>query len=75
MFLDAGVIHAYTSGFGVEVMASSDNVVRAGLTPKYVDVPELLAITNFTPIPPPLWGPSEARDGRCVSILRFRSSS
>jgi mannose-6-phosphate isomerase len=63
MFLDAGVIHAYTSGFGVEVMASSDNVVRAGLTPKHVDVPELLAITNFTPIPPPLWGASEVGGG------------
>ncbi|MFC7493232.1 MULTISPECIES: mannose-6-phosphate isomerase, class I [unclassified Nocardioides] len=57
MFLDAGVIHAYTSGFGVEVMASSDNVLRAGLTPKHVDVPELLQVTNFTPIPPPLWQP------------------
>lgn len=60
MFLDAGVIHSYTSGFGVEVMASSDNVVRAGLTPKHVDVPELLSITNFTPIPPPLWEPAAA---------------
>ena len=34
MFLDAGVVHAYSSGFGVEIMASSDNVVRAGLTPE-----------------------------------------
>ena len=58
MFLDAGVIHAYTSGFGVEVMASSDNVLRAGLTPKHVDVPELIEITNFTPMPPPLWEPA-----------------
>ena len=55
MFIDAGVIHAYTSGFGVEIMAASDNVLRAGLTPKHVDIPELLEITNFTPIPPPLW--------------------
>lgn len=58
MYLNAGVVHAYTSGFGVEVMASSDNVVRAGLTPKHVDVDELLAITNFTPMPPPLWQPT-----------------
>lgn len=58
MFLDAGVVHAYTSGFGVEVMASSDNVVRAGLTPKHVDVPELLEIANFTPMPAPLWEPT-----------------
>ncbi|GAA2137859.1 mannose-6-phosphate isomerase, class I [Nocardioides koreensis] len=68
MFIDAGVIHAYTSGFGVEVMASSDNVLRAGLTPKHVDVPELLEITNFTPIPPPLWLPSAGGEG----AARFR---
>ncbi|GAW48464.1 MULTISPECIES: mannose-6-phosphate isomerase, class I [unclassified Nocardioides] len=62
MFLGAGVIHAYTSGFGVEIMASSDNVLRAGLTPKHVDVEELLQITNFTPMPPPQWAPT-TRDG------------
>ena len=55
MFIDAGVIHAYTSGFGLEIMAASDNVLRAGLTPKHVDIAELLDITNFTPIPPPRW--------------------
>jgi mannose-6-phosphate isomerase len=58
MFLDAGVVHAYTSGFGVEIMASSDNVVRAGLTPKHVDVPELLDIADFRPIPPPTITPA-----------------
>ncbi|GAA1758239.1 mannose-6-phosphate isomerase, class I [Nocardioides hankookensis] len=58
MFLDAGVVHAYSSGFGVEIMASSDNVVRAGLTPKHVDVDELLHIANFTPMPAPLWEPT-----------------
>lgn len=57
MFIDAGVIHTYTSGLGVEIMASSDNVVRAGLTPKHVDTEELLAITDFTPMPAPLWQP------------------
>ena len=62
MFIDAGVIHAYTSGFGVEIMAASDNVLRAGLTPKHVDIPELLEITNFTPIPPPLWAGTALRD-------------
>lgn len=61
MFLDAGVVHAYTSGFGVEIMASSDNVVRAGLTPKHVDVDELLHIADFTPIPPPIWQPRKIR--------------
>lgn len=58
LYLDAGVIHAYTSGFGVEIMASSDNVLRAGLTTKHVDVPELLQVANFTPMPPPLWQPT-----------------
>lgn len=55
MFVPAGVIHAYTSGFGVEIMASSDNVLRAGLTEKHVDIPELLRITDFRPTPPPRW--------------------
>ncbi len=62
MFIDAGVVHAYTSGFGLEVMASSDNVVRAGLTPKHVDIAEMLEITDFTPIPPPRWKPMPLRD-------------
>lgn len=62
MYIDAGIIHAYTSGFGVEIMASSDNVLRAGLTPKHVDIPELLSITNFTPTPPPLWGTDRLGD-------------
>jgi mannose-6-phosphate isomerase len=68
MFLDAGVVHAYTSGFGIEIMASSDNVVRAGLTPKHVDVDELLHIANFTPMPPPIWAPTELEgDLRCFA--------
>ena len=76
MFIDAGVIHAYTSGFGVEIMAASDNVLRAGLTPKHVDIPELLEITNFTPIPPPLWAGTAARTPTgSSSPLRSRSSS
>lgn len=63
MFLDAGIVHAYTSGFGVEIMAASDNVVRAGLTPKHVDVPELLEIADFRPSPAPQWDPVEAGPG------------
>ena len=63
MFLDAGVIHAYTSGFGVEIMASSDNVVRAGLTPKHVDVAELLDIADFRPVPPPAVTPAATARG------------
>jgi len=53
LYLPAGNIHAYLSGVGVELMASSDNVLRGGLTPKHVDVPELLSVLNFQPIPVP----------------------
>ena len=59
MFVNAGVVHAYVEGFGVEIMASSDNVLRAGLTPKHMDVDELLSVTDFAPIAPPRWAPSE----------------
>ncbi len=47
MFLGAGVPHAYLDGLGIELLANSDNVLRAGLTPKHVDVPELLRIVRF----------------------------
>jgi mannose-6-phosphate isomerase len=49
IFLSAGNLHAYLRGVGLEVMANSDNVLRGGLTPKHVDVPELLRVLNFTP--------------------------
>jgi mannose-6-phosphate isomerase len=65
MFINAGVLHAYASGFGLEIMASSDNVLRAGLTPKHMDVEELLHVTDFTPIPPPRWDPAERRADFC----------
>lgn len=47
MFLPAGELHAYLKGVGIELMANSDNVLRGGLTPKHVDVPELLKVLNF----------------------------
>jgi mannose-6-phosphate isomerase len=47
VFLPAGNLHAYLQGTGVEIMASSDNVLRGGLTPKHVDVPELLRVLDF----------------------------
>jgi mannose-6-phosphate isomerase len=53
LYLPAGNIHAYLSGLGVELMAASDNVLRGGLTPKYIDVPELLRVLEFTPLPAP----------------------
>lgn len=53
LYLPAGNIHAYLSGLGIELMASSDNVLRGGLTPKHIDVPELLDVLDFRPIPVP----------------------
>jgi mannose-6-phosphate isomerase len=53
LYLPAGNIHAYIEGLGVELMAASDNVLRGGLTPKHVDVPELLNVLDFTPLPVP----------------------
>lgn len=49
LYLDAGNLHAYLRGTGVEIMANSDNVLRGGLTPKHVDVPELLRVLDFEP--------------------------
>jgi len=47
LFLAAGNLHAYLHGLAVEIMANSDNVLRGGLTPKHVDVPELLRVLDF----------------------------
>ena len=58
IFLRAGLLHAYLSGLGVEIMAASDNVLRGGLTPKRIDVPELLAIIDSTPGEVPVLRPT-----------------
>jgi mannose-6-phosphate isomerase len=47
VFQDAGIPHAYLEGQNMELMANSDNVLRGGLTPKHVDVPELLKHVSF----------------------------
>jgi mannose-6-phosphate isomerase len=52
LFVPAGGVHAYLEGVGVEIMASSDNVLRAGLTPKHVDVDELLRNVDYVAAPP-----------------------
>lgn len=51
MFLDACTPHAYIKGTGLEIMANSDNVLRAGLTPKHMDIPELVSCTRCVPMP------------------------
>lgn len=52
LYQPAGLLHAYLEGQNVELMANSDNVLRAGLTPKHIDVAELLKIGNITSTAP-----------------------
>lgn len=48
VYLPAGNLHAYLRGTAVEILANSDNILRCGLTPKHVDVPELLRVLDFS---------------------------
>ncbi len=77
LYLGAGIPHAYLDGLGVEIMANSDNVLRCGLTPKHVDVPELLRIVRFEAGDPGVLRPEAAPDGEEVydtPIDEFRLS-
>ncbi|BBZ24030.1 mannose-6-phosphate isomerase, class I [Mycolicibacter hiberniae] len=63
IFVSAGNLHTYLHGVGLEVMANSDNVLRGGLTPKHVDVPELLRVLDFTPTTEEALRPATYTDG------------
>ncbi|MGW0857309.1 mannose-6-phosphate isomerase, class I [Streptomyces sp. NPDC002690] len=63
LYLGAGVPHAYLDGLGVEIMANSDNVLRCGLTPKHIDVPELLRVVRFEATEPGVLRPEAAPSG------------
>ncbi|WP_341719137.1 mannose-6-phosphate isomerase, class I [Micromonospora sp. FIMYZ51] len=63
IWMPAGNLHAYLRGTGVEVMAASDNVLRGGLTPKHVDVPELLRVLRFDQLDQPVVSPRPVTDG------------
>ncbi|MTE12771.1 mannose-6-phosphate isomerase, class I [Nocardia aurantiaca] len=69
LFLDAGNLHAYLRGVGVEIMANSDNVLRGGLTPKHVDVPELLRVLDFEPLDLPIVEAQRVSD----SVFRYHT--
>lgn len=66
LYLPAGNIHAYLEGTGIELMAASDNVLRGGLTPKHVDVPELLKVLDFRALPVPFLEPERPLPGVAV---------
>ncbi|WP_069463496.1 mannose-6-phosphate isomerase, class I [Actinacidiphila rubida] len=77
LYLGAGVPHAYLDGLGVEIMANSDNVLRCGLTPKHIDVPELLRIVRFEAGDPGVLRPEAGPDGEelyAAPIDEFRLS-
>jgi mannose-6-phosphate isomerase len=63
MFLQAGELHAYLEGVGIELMANSDNVLRGGLTPKHIDVSELLAVLTFAERDVDILTPQRSADG------------
>jgi mannose-6-phosphate isomerase len=65
VFMPAGGLHAYLQGTGVELLANSDNVVRAGLTSKHIDVPELLKLLDPA-APVPVIEPRPIGGGVCV---------
>ena len=68
LYLPAGNIHAYLRGVGIELMSASDNVLRGGLTPKHIDVTELLGVLDFRAGPPPLMAPDDPAAG--VRVFR-----
>jgi mannose-6-phosphate isomerase len=79
IFMPAGGPHAYLRGTGVELLANSDNVVRAGLTPKHLDVPELLKLTDPTarvPViePRPLGGGVSVYDSPAPEFRLYRAA-
>ncbi|HEY7009001.1 MAG TPA: mannose-6-phosphate isomerase, class I [Jatrophihabitantaceae bacterium] len=74
IYLGAGTVHAYLRGTGVEIMANSDNVLRCGLTPKRIDVPELLKITDFAELAEPRW-PADDGDAFTPPVPDFRLTS
>ena len=85
MFLAAGEPHAYLEGVGIELMANSDNVLRGGLTPKHVDVPQLLDVLTFKPCAAPRLSPRQVSETEWVydtpapefrlSLIRVSKSS
>jgi mannose-6-phosphate isomerase len=77
VFIPSGALHSYISGFGAELMTASDNVLRGGLTPKYVNVDGLLDILNFNSFTPQIISPCGASfrypapsDGFSLSLIR-----
>ncbi|MGV3766311.1 MAG: mannose-6-phosphate isomerase, class I [Chitinophagaceae bacterium] len=63
VFQGAGIPHAYLEGQNMELMANSDNVLRGGLTPKHIDVAELIKHTSFEEVTPVIMQPAASKEG------------
>lgn len=77
IYMPAGNLHAYLRGVGVEILAASDNVLRGGLTPKHVNVPELLRVLRFEVLDDPISPAVEVNPGVTawpVPVSDFRLS-
>ncbi|MDD4687606.1 MAG: mannose-6-phosphate isomerase, class I [Candidatus Cloacimonetes bacterium] len=61
IFLESRIVHAYLQGAGIEIMAASDNVLRAGLSPKHIDVEELLKVMRYSPYQPTIYPAQNAK--------------
>ncbi|MBC8033861.1 MAG: mannose-6-phosphate isomerase, class I [Chitinophagaceae bacterium] len=66
IFQEAGVLHAYLEGQNMEIMANSDNVLRGGLTPKHIDVKELMKHVDFNATNPAIIKGEDIGDGEEV---------
>lgn len=71
LFQPARLLHAYVDGLGIEIMAASDNVLRGGLTPKHIDVDELLRILDPTPSDAPVQPPRPLLTGPGGELHRW----
>jgi len=63
LFIDAGVLHSYLKGAGIELMANSDNVIRGGLTDKYINPEALIQVAHFRPRQPQILSPQSSKNG------------
>lgn len=84
IFQGAGLLHAYLEGVNVELMANSDNVLRGGLTPKHIDIQELMKHINFEGITPYILAEKENEHEKiyqsfvadfCMSMISLNASS
>jgi len=80
LFIPCSIPHAYISGFGVELMTNSDNVIRGGLTNKHIDIEELKKIMPLVPFVPQIITPSDDTQvcypmpEECFSLFHIRGS-